>query len=67
MIEINNHEIHSAQHRGECQEMTDLFCTSHRADAYNIKYYSTVKSTSISDPLITINECQHLFIIWNCN
>jgi len=38
---------------GKCQVMTDLFCTSNRADAYNIKYYCTVKSTRISDPLIT--------------
>jgi hypothetical protein len=52
----------TAYSTGECQVMTDLLCISNRADTYNIKYYSTVKSTRISDPLITINERQYLTI-----
>jgi len=52
MVEINDDEIHSTQSTGECPVMTDLFGKSNRADASNIKYYCTVKSTGISDPLI---------------
>ena len=47
---------------GECQVMIGMFCTpSNWADAYNFKYYCTVKFSRISYPLITINECQYLF------
>jgi len=53
---------YTAHSTRECQVMPDLVCTSNRAVAYNINYYCTVKSTGISNPLITINECQYLTI-----
>ena len=62
---MTKYTVHST---GECPVISNdrlwIFCTRNRADASNIKYYyCTVKSTGISDPLITINECQYYLTI----